>query len=67
MKENLKRYYEVRTKGDDSAEFFVEPPMEGGEENYNPSNLKSAKRHARDVGGWVVEVIEKIVMEEGEL
>jgi hypothetical protein len=66
MKENMRKYYEVRTKADD-GDYFVEPAMEGGEENYNPNNLKSAKRHAREVGGWVVEIIEKVVMEEGEV
>ena len=67
MKEDIKKFYEVRTKGDGEVEYYEEPAIEGGEENYSPNNLKSAKRHAKEVGGWVVEITEKVVMEEGEI
>lgn len=54
-------YFEVRTKGDGDFEYFVAPAVEDDEENYDPQNKESAKAHAKEVKGYVVEVTEKRV------
>jgi hypothetical protein len=57
-------YYEVRTKGDGDFIYFVEDEYESGEYgefNYSKKNKRSATKHAKKVGGWVVKITEEII------
>lgn len=52
--------YQVRTKGDGDFEYFIVPPMEDEHtHNYDPSNVTEAHECARELGGWVVKIIEE--------
>lgn len=60
---NRGSFYSVRVRGDGDHEWFEEPPQDGeyGEVRYDEGNLASARRFAKFLGGWVVEVGERTV------
>ena len=53
--------FEVRVKGDNEFDYFIENSVENGEVNYDPKNYLSAMNYADEVGGWVVEILERVV------
>ena len=57
MKKCIRKRYEVRVKGDGELDWFIEPacPSEW-DTNYNDKSLSSAKKYAKEVNGWVVEI-----------
>ena len=54
-------YFEVRTLGDAEYAYYIIPPEDNFEENYDPLNEASAQAYARSIGGYVVEVMTRVL------
>ena len=53
--------YEVRTKGDCEFDYFIHFAVSEQDINYDDRNIRSSRRYANKIGGWVVKITEEIL------